>query len=106
MITDLLPTGLVPLPAPLLFHCAKTVSEPDPFDPMNLLVERKQIPRIVVTIRNSRKPTEPLEPISLPWARGVGRSNRPAPTIPPAESPHYATTESVAYLQRQFRIRY
>jgi hypothetical protein len=36
---------------PLLFHCAKTVSEPDPFHPMDLLVERKQIPRIVVTIR-------------------------------------------------------
>ena len=47
---------------------------------MNLLFERKQIPRIVVTIRNSRKPIDSLEPISLPWAQGIGRSNRPAPT--------------------------
>jgi hypothetical protein len=47
---------------------------------MNLLVERKQIPRIVGTIRNSRKAIDHLEPISLPWAQGVGRSNRPAPT--------------------------
>jgi hypothetical protein len=68
--------------APLLFHCAKTVSELDPFHPMNLLLERKQIPRIVVNVRTSRKPMEPLEPISLPWAQGVGRSNRPAPTNP------------------------
>jgi len=57
------------------------VSEPHPLHPVNLLFERKQIPRIVVTIRNSRKPTEPVEPISLAWAQGVGRSNRPAPTI-------------------------
>ncbi len=47
---------------------------------MNLLFERKQIPRIVVTIRNSRNSIDRLEPISLPWAQGVGRSNRPAPT--------------------------
>src|SRR5581483_802623 len=65
---------------PLLPHCAKTVSEPHPFHPMTLLFERKQIPRIVVTIRNSRNSIDRLEPISLPWAQGVGRSNRPAPT--------------------------
>ncbi len=47
---------------------------------MNLLFERKQIPRIVVNVRNSQKPIDRLEPISLPWAQGVGRSNRPAPT--------------------------
>src|SRR5437588_12934815 len=29
---------------------------------------------------------EPLETTLLPWAQGVGRSNRPAPTIPPAGS--------------------
>src|SRR5581483_10339117 len=69
---------------PLLPHCAKTVSEPHPFHPMTLLFERKQIPRIVVTIRNSRNSIDRLEPISLPWAQGVGRSNRPAPTKPPA----------------------
>jgi hypothetical protein len=25
---------------------------------------------------------EPLEPSRIPWAQGVGRSNRPAPTKP------------------------
>jgi hypothetical protein len=65
------------IPAPLLFHCAKTVSEPHP---VALLFERKQIPRIVVTIRNSRKPIDRLEPISLPWAQGVVCSNHTAPT--------------------------
>src|SRR5215469_3279294 len=53
---------------------------------MNLLIERKQISRIVVTIKNSRNSIDSLEPISLPWAQGVGRSNRPAPTKPPADS--------------------
>jgi hypothetical protein len=57
---------------PLIFRCAKTVSEPDPFHPMNLLFERKQISRIVVTIKNSRKPIDRLEPISFPWAQGSG----------------------------------
>jgi len=65
---------------PLLPDCAKTVSEPDPHHPTTLLFERKQIPRIVVTIRNSRNSIDHPEPISLPWAQGVGRSNRPAPT--------------------------
>lgn len=46
---------------------------------MNLLLERKQIPRIVVTIRNSRKPIDRLEPISLPWAQGIGRTIRRSP---------------------------
>ena len=100
----------------LLFHCAKTVSERDPFHPMNLPFERKQIPRIVVTIRNSRKPTEPLEPISLPWAQGVGRSNRPAPTrtkdlflsraapIPCAHNPTLSTKLRGALISRWTRI--
>ena len=86
MITGLRPTNFFAILTPLLFHCAKTVSEPHPFHPMTLLFERKQIPRIVVTIRNSRKPTEPLEPIALSWAQGVGRSNRPAPTKLPPDS--------------------
>ena len=63
------------------FHCAKTVPELDPFHPKTFLFERKQIPRIVVIIRNSRQPREPLEPISLPWAQGVRGSNPRAPTI-------------------------
>lgn len=33
--------------APCLFHCAKTVSELDPLHPMNLLLERKQIPGLL-----------------------------------------------------------
>ena len=57
MITGLRPTNFFAILTPLLFHCAKTVSEPDPFYPMNLPFERKQIPRIVGTIRNSRKAT-------------------------------------------------
>ncbi len=59
----------------------KTVSKLQLFEALGLLFERKQIPQIVVIVRNSRKTTEPLEPTPLPWAQGVGRSNRPAPTI-------------------------
>ena len=62
------------------FRCAKTVSELHLFVPLGLLFERKQIPQIVVNIRISRNPMEPLEATRLPWAQGVGRSNRPAPT--------------------------
>jgi hypothetical protein len=65
---------------PLLFRCAKTVSELHLFAPLRLLLERKPIPQIVVNVRTSRKTTEPLEATSVPWAQGVGRSNRPAPT--------------------------
>jgi hypothetical protein len=66
--------------APLLFGCAKTVSELHPFQSLELLFERKQIPQIVVNFRSLRKTTEPLEITRVPWAQGVGRSNRPAPT--------------------------
>jgi hypothetical protein len=68
------------LVTPLLFLCAKTVSELHLFVPLRLLLERKPIPQIVVNVRTSRKTTEPLEATSVPWAQGVGRSNRPAPT--------------------------
>ena len=71
-----LSTGITPL----LFRCAKTVSEPDPFHPKTLLLERKQIPRIVVTIRNSRKKHRPPGTDCAPLGAGVGRSNRPAQT--------------------------
>ena len=64
----------------LLFNCAKTVSEPDLLKRPGLLFERKQIPQIIVNVRNSRTATEPLETTRVPWAQGVGRSNRPAPT--------------------------
>jgi hypothetical protein len=67
--------------APLLFGCAKTVSELHAFQSLELLFERKQIPQIVVNFRSLRKTTEPLEITRVPWAQGVGRSNRPAPTI-------------------------
>jgi hypothetical protein len=67
---------------PLLFRCARTVSELYLFERLRLLFERKQIPRFVVNIRNSGKAMEPLEATQLPWAQGVGRSNRPAPTKP------------------------
>jgi hypothetical protein len=66
--------------APLLFGCAKTVSELHAFQSLELLFERKQIPQIVVNVRSLRKTTEPLEITRVPWAQGVGRSNRPAPT--------------------------
>jgi len=65
---------------PLLFKCAKTVSELHLFQLLGLPFERKQIPQIVVNVRTSRQTTEPLETTRLPWAQGVGRSNRPAPT--------------------------
>ena len=65
---------------PLLFICARTVSEGHLFQPRRLLIERKQIPQIVVIAGTSRKPMAPLEITRLPWAQGVGRSNRPAPT--------------------------
>ena len=64
----------------LLFNCAKTVSEPDLLKRPRLLLERKKIPQIIVIVRIQRKTTEPLEATRLPWAQGVGRSNRPAPT--------------------------
>ncbi len=54
--------------APLLFNCAKTVSEPHLFERLGLLFERKQIPQFVVNIRTSRKTMEPLEATRLPWA--------------------------------------
>ena len=38
------------------------------FERLGLLFERKQIPQIVVNVRNSRKATEPLEATRLPWA--------------------------------------
>ena len=65
---------------PLLFSCAKTVFESHLFQPKGLLFERKQIPQIVVIVRIQRKTMEPLEQTTVPWAQGVGRSNRPAPT--------------------------
>jgi hypothetical protein len=64
----------------LLFNCAKTVSESHLFQPPGLLFERKQIPQIVVIVRIQRKTMEPLEQTTVPWAQGVGRSNRPDPT--------------------------
>ena len=64
----------------LLFNCAKTVSEPDLLKRPGLLFERKQIPQIVVIVRIQRKAMDPLGATKLPWAQGVGRSNRPAPT--------------------------
>jgi hypothetical protein len=83
---DSVPVG-VPIPPletraeHLLFGCAKTVSELHLFEPLRLLFERKQIPQIVVNVRIRRKAMEPLEAARLPWAQGVRRSNRPAPTI-------------------------
>jgi hypothetical protein len=64
----------------LLFNCAKTVSESHLFQLPGLPFERKQIPLIVVIVRIQRKTMEPLEQTTVPWAQGVGRSNRPAPT--------------------------
>jgi hypothetical protein len=51
---------------PLRFTCAKTVSELHLFEMLGLLFERKQIPRFVVNIRNSRKAMEPSEATRLP----------------------------------------
>jgi len=65
--------------ASLPFHCAKTVSELDPFHPTNLLFERKQIAQIIVTIRNSRNSIDRLEPISLPCAQRLASHPRPRP---------------------------
>ena len=59
---------------PLLFRCAKTVSELDLLKSLELLFERKQIPRIVVNIRNSRKTMEPLEATWLPYKQEVHSS--------------------------------
>ena len=64
---------------PLLFSCAKTVSEPHLLEPFGMPLSEKQIPQIAVNIWNRRKTMEPLEPTRAPWAQGVGRSNRPAP---------------------------
>ena len=55
---------------PLLFVCAKTVSEGHLFQPRSLLIERKQIPQIVVIAGTLRKPMAPLEITRLPWAHG------------------------------------
>ena len=74
---------------PLLFACAKTVSEGHLFQPRSLLVERKQIPQIVVIVGTWRKPMAPLEITRLPWAQGVGRSNRPARPIFPTRCGHF-----------------
>jgi hypothetical protein len=66
---------------PLLFDCAKTVSGEHLFQLGSLHFKRKEIPQIVVIAMTSRKPMALLETVRLPWAQGVGRSNRPAPTI-------------------------
>jgi hypothetical protein len=44
------------------------VSEGHLFQPRSLLIERKQIPQVVVIKRSSRKPIALLETIRLPWA--------------------------------------
>jgi hypothetical protein len=54
--------------SPYFFHCARTVSKPHLFDPWNFRFERKQIPRFVVNIRNSRKTAGPWKP-----RRSLGR---------------------------------
>src|ERR1035441_392298 len=56
--------------APLLLSCATTVSELHAFQSLELLFERKQIPRIVVNFSSLRKTTEPLEITRVPWAQG------------------------------------
>ena len=53
-------------PRPLLFHCARTVSELHLLHPLRLPFERKQIPQSAVNIRTSRKAREPLEATRLP----------------------------------------
>ena len=63
--------------------CQNCVRTPSILNRLGLLFERKQIPQIVVNVRNWRKTMEPLEITRVPWAQGVGRSNRPAPTITP-----------------------
>ena len=52
--------------APLPFRCAKIVSESHPFELLELLFERQQIPQFVVNIRIRRKAMEPLEATTLP----------------------------------------
>ena len=59
----------LPLLTPLLLKCARTVSEPQLFHPWALLFERKQIPRFVVSIRNSGKAMEPMEATQLPCSQ-------------------------------------
>jgi hypothetical protein len=54
---------------PLLFNCAKTVSESHLFQLRGLPFERKQIPQIVVIVRIQRKTMEPLEQTRVPWAQ-------------------------------------
>ena len=44
---------------PLLLCCAKTVSELHLFELLGLLLERKQIPQIVVNVRNAEKQRSP-----------------------------------------------
>jgi hypothetical protein len=67
---------------PLLFICAKTVSELDLFVLLGLLFERKQIPQIVVNIRIQRKAMEPLEATRLPWAQAPPLPSWPWVGIP------------------------
>ncbi len=66
--------------APAFLLCQKLCPNRIFWNRLGCLVSEEQIPQIVVSVRNSRKTMEPLEPASLPWAQGVGRSNRPAPT--------------------------
>ena len=58
----------ISLLTPLLFNCAGTVSELHLFQRLGLLLERKQIPQVVVNVRIRRKAMEPLEATRLPWA--------------------------------------
>jgi hypothetical protein len=92
----LFPDQLLAELALLLFNCAKTVSESHLFQLPGLPFERKQIPQIVVIVRIQRKTMEPLEQTTVPWAQGVGRSNRPAPTKPPDDPKDSLDLPSIA----------
>jgi hypothetical protein len=91
MMTPLGPTGrigeLAELRnklAPLLFRCAKTVYELHLFEPLGFLVELKQIPQIVVIVRNSRETKEYLKATRAPYKQEVRSSSLRPPSIPAA----------------------
>ena len=91
------------LASPSRFTCARTASESHLFQPKGLPFERKQIPQIVVIVRIQRKTMEPLEQTTVPWAQGVGRSNRPSPTNRKCDATGLCCRES-RISAREFRL--
>lgn len=63
------------------FGCVTTVTEPNLLRPLGLLLSERQVPQIVVMVRNHRETMESLEPVIVLHTQEVTASSPVAPTI-------------------------